>query len=352
MPSFTVYTLGASQISISGGAVLSGFSQGDGSHLMGETITLNSNAWEQVSVFDDDANFNDSENGQTLDGATTYDTLTGLTGSERVEAEYTLTVQDPDGNTYTIIGFNINEPGVTSFATVEGLAFIGDVGEFPPQGVPLTVIATSEGPGGGTTPYSAYATPPCFTPGTRIETPSGKRLIEDIEVGDYVYTLDSGARPVLWTGRTHLSARDLRDQPRLRPILIQKGAFGGQEPVRDMLVSPQHRVLLRDPMVQMMFGCEEVLVPAIHLVNGHSVVQVDSDEGVDYLHIAFDGHEIVMSDGLPTESFFPGATVMSGFDAQVCAELEALFPGCSLDKGAVAARLCLTGHDARALTPA
>lgn len=333
--------------------MLSGFTQGDGSHLAGQTITLNSNAWETVAISDDDANFNDSENGQTLDGATSYDGLTGLAGNERVEAEYTLTLEDPDGNTYTVIGFNINEPGGgTSYATVEGLAFIGGVGEFPPRGVPLTVIGTSEGPAGSTTPYSGYATPPCFTPGTRIETPSGLRLVEDIAVGDLVCTLDRGAIPVHWVGRTRLTAGDLQRQARLRPVLIERGAFGAQAPARDMMVSPQHRILLDGPAVELMFGCGEVLVPAIHLVNGRTVRQVRSDTGVEYLHLAFDGHEVVMSEGLPTESFFPGATVLRGFDAGVVAELEALYPGCAVDAGTAAARQCLTGREARVLVPA
>ena len=332
--------------------MLSGYSQGDGSHLMGETITLNSNSWVTVSISDDDANFNDSENGQNLDGLTSYDGLTGLSGTERVEAEYTLTLQDPDGNTYTVIGFNINEPGGgQSYATVEGLAFVGGVGSFPPRDVPLTVIGTNEGPDGETTPYSDYATPPCFTPGTRIETPSGLRRVEDIAVGDLVCTMDRGAVPVCWTGRTSLSARDLREQARLRPVFIAKGAFGPGAPARDMLVSPQHRILQVGHQVELLFGCDEVLVPALHLVNGSTVRQVMRPAGVDYLHLAFDRHEVVMSDGLPTESFFPGATVLSGFDAAVREELETLFPGCGLDVGAAAARQCLTGHEARMLAP-
>ncbi|MEP3347809.1 MAG: Hint domain-containing protein [Litoreibacter sp.] len=346
MAIFTVFTLEASEISISGGAVLSGFSQGDGSHLVGETITLNSNAWVQVDITDNDANFNDSENGQNLDGTTSYGTLSGLSGNERVEAEYTLTVEDPDGNSYTIIGFNINEPGVTSFSTVEGIAFIG---EFPPQGVLLTVVAASEGPSDSSTPYSAYATPPCFTSGTMIETPSGMRRIEDIAVGDVVCTLDSGAKPVNWVGRTELSALDLADQPRLRPVFIAKDAIAPGEPARDMLVSPQHRILLGGVDVELMFARDEVLVAAIHLVNGHSIRQIDGQDGVDYMHLAFDQHEVVMSDGLPTESFFPGATVLNGFDAAVRAELETLFPGCSKDKGSEAARTCLTGREAQVL---
>jgi hypothetical protein len=142
MPSTKMYTLEASNITISNGVSLSGFTQGDGSQLMGQTITLGSNTWKTVDVFDTDANFEDSDNSQTLDGAQTYNGVSHASVL-RVEAEYRLTVQDPDGNSYTVIGFNINEAGGgPSYGTVEGLSFIGPIGCFPPHGVPLTVIGT------------------------------------------------------------------------------------------------------------------------------------------------------------------------------------------------------------------
>lgn len=350
MASYTVFTLEASEISISGGASLSGITQGDGSHLMSQTITLNSNDWQSVQVSDDDANFNDSEGGQVLDGAQTYDGVSHASGL-RVEAEYTLTVQDPDGNTYTLIGFNINEAGGgASYGTVEGVAFVGGVGGFPPQGVPLVVIATSEGPAGSSTPYSGYATPPCFTPGTLIDTPSGPRLVEELKPGDLVQTVDHGAQPVHWVGRTDLSGQDLWLQPRLRPVHVAANAFAPGMPARDMQVSPQHRILMSCAQTQLYFGAEEALVPAAFLVNGTSIRQQMRSEGVCYLHIAFARHEVVMSDGIATESFLPGAMAVSGLEASVRAELESLFPGCGQEDDELrAARICVKGPAARLL---
>lgn len=132
MPTTTLYTLEASDVTVSNGVSLSGGNQGSGIQLMNQTITLNTDAWVTVDVFDSDTNFNDSDSSQTLDGAQTYGGV-AYTGGQRVEAEYTLTVQDSSGNTYTVIGFNINETGApNSYGTVEGLAFIGPVGGFPP----------------------------------------------------------------------------------------------------------------------------------------------------------------------------------------------------------------------------
>lgn len=348
MPTTTLYTLEASDITISGGASLSGITQGNGSQLMGQSITLGTNAWKTVDVADTDANFNDSDNSQTLDGAQTYDGVSYANGL-RVEAEYTLTVQDPDGNTYTVIGFNINEPGAAnSYGTVEGLSFVGPVGGFPPVGVPLTVIGTSEGPGGATTPYADYATPPCFTAGTLIETDRGGIDVADLAIGDLVHTLDDGLQPVAWIAHTVISRRDLVDQARLRPILITQGALGDGLPLRDMRVSPMHRVLQGGVRAELLFGSDEVLVPAAHLVGTAGIVQVLPTGDVCYIHIAFDRHQIVCSDGAWSESFLPGAEAISGLDHAVRAELIAIFG----DMPVIAARPCLKRHEAAVLRAA
>src|SRR5690606_22883964 len=145
-----------------------------------------------LSINDNDANFEDNDASQTLNGAQSFGG-TAYAGGTRVEAEYTLTLRDPGGNIYTVIGLNINgaTPGAT-YATIEGLAFIGPVGGCPPVGVPLPVTRTGEGPTGGTTPYTGYATPACFTPGTLIDTVEGARDIDSLQIGDWVLTLDHG----------------------------------------------------------------------------------------------------------------------------------------------------------------
>lgn len=120
MPTCTIHALGDLQMTRSGGAQLSGLTRGDGSHLVGVTVTLNSNAWEAIDVFDSESEYQASDNSQPLDGAQTFDG-TSHADSRRVEAEHQLKVQDSDGNTWSLIGCDINEPGVTSHATVEGL---------------------------------------------------------------------------------------------------------------------------------------------------------------------------------------------------------------------------------------
>ncbi|MDT9694193.1 Hint domain-containing protein, partial [Streptomyces sp. P9(2023)] len=84
------------------------------------------------------------------------------------------------------------------------------------------------------------------------------------------------------------------------------GALGAGVPARDLVVSPQHRVLVGSRIAQRLFGCGEALVAARHLL-GLAGVSVDHPAGgLTYLHLGFEHHEIVRSEGMWTESFFPG----------------------------------------------
>ena len=67
------YTFEKSLISVSDGESLSGFTQGDGSHLVGKTTTLDCRAWKTVEIKDNAANFKDNDGNQRLDGAQSHD---------------------------------------------------------------------------------------------------------------------------------------------------------------------------------------------------------------------------------------------------------------------------------------
>lgn len=314
-----VFALGASNITVSGGEQLSGITQGDGSHLDGLTITLNNNSYEGIDVTDTDPNFADSDNSQRLNGAQTFDGI-NYDNNRRVEAEYELLLEDPDGNQYRVLGFNINEPGVTSFATVEGLAFVGGVGGFPPIDVPLTVISSTEGP---SVPFTSLASPPCFTDTTWVETPEGERLLAGLQPGDLVNTFDHGPKPILWIGKAHIPRAIMRHDARFRPVRVAKDAFGPGMPSRDTLLSPQHRVLIRGWQGELYFGEEQVLVPIIKLINDRTIISDHRIESVTYVHVLFDGHEIINADNLLSESFLPDALDESATSHEVLR----IFPG-------------------------
>ncbi|MEP4198187.1 MAG: Hint domain-containing protein [Aliishimia sp.] len=192
----------------------------------------------------------------------------------------------------------------------------------------------------------------CFTPGTLIATPKGERLVQDLTAGDKVFTRDNGVQQIKWGGRRDVSASELTNKPKWNPILFQKGALGRGLPERDLLVSPNHRMLLTADMAEVMFGEREVLIAAKHLTGLDGVTQVTSS-GVSYLHIMFDQHEIILADGSWTESFQPGDTSLRGIGDAQRGELFSLFPELNTKQGLRsygAARKSLKKHEAQVLT--
>lgn len=106
----------------------------------------------------------------------------------------------------------------------------------------------------------------CFCKGTLIETRRGAVPIEDLDAGDYVLTRGGEYHPIRWIGHSSFDQIDLAAKPGLRPVRIAKGALGADLPERDLLVSPQHRVLVRSVIAQRMFDTPEVLVSAKKLL--------------------------------------------------------------------------------------
>ena len=90
-------------------------------------------------------------------------------------------------------------------------------------------------------------------------------------------------------------------------------------------MSPQHRILITGWQAELLFGEDEVLVPAISLVNGTTVTQ-DPCDIVRYIHLLFDRHQLVTTSGLISESFFPGQEGLAGLGSDTRDELLTLFP--------------------------
>lgn len=201
----------------------------------------------------------------------------------------------------------------------------------------------TDGNGVTDTAYVTLNSVPCFVAGTLIATQKGEKPVEDLVLGDLVLTNDHGPQPVRWIGRRRVAAKD-----KLAPIRIRANTFGRH---RTLLVSPLHRVLIRDGLAELLFGERDVLVAAKDLVNDFSVRPVIGGE-VEYVHILFDNHEIVFSEGLATESFLPGPQVTDSFEQDVIDEICTIFPELDPATGtgySPSARRTLKGFEARLL---
>ncbi|MEP3442252.1 MAG: Hint domain-containing protein [Sulfitobacter sp.] len=179
----------------------------------------------------------------------------------------------------------------------------------------------------------------CFTAGTMVDTPNGPRLIETLAEGDLVTTLDHGPQRIRWIGARRVSGHGVH-----APVCIRKGTLGAQA---DVLVSPRHRILLGGWRSELLFGADEVLIAAKDLINDDSIRPAPC-AWVTYVHLLFDDHQIVQTQGVLSESFLPGDYILDASAALVRDELQSLFPELARGAGGYgrsARRIC-TGQEA------
>lgn len=166
----------------------------------------------------------------------------------------------------------------------------------------------------------------CFTAGTLIRTIDGLVPAEDITQGMLVWTKDDGYQPIRWIGTRRMTRSELAEHANVRPIRIKAGALGDNLPERDLLVSPQHRILVNSKIVHRLQGEDEVLVSAKHLLQVEGIdVENDLSE-VTYVHFLFDRHQIVESEGAETESLFTGPEALKAVENEARKEILAIFP--------------------------
>lgn len=170
----------------------------------------------------------------------------------------------------------------------------------------------------------------CFGPDTLIKTSHGVVPVNELAVDDLVETVDHGLQPIRWIGVSRLSKEDLSKSPKLRPMRITAEALGPQCPVTDLIVSPQHRILVTSPIAERMFGTEEILLPAVKLLPLDGVNVVEQSADVEYWHFMFDRHEIIWANGAPAESLYLGPEALKSMSREAYREVMAVFPGITL----------------------
>lgn len=192
---------------------------------------------------------------------------------------------------------------------------------------------------------------PCFTPGTMIATPRGERPVEDLKEGDRIITRDNGIQEIAWVGHKRITGQQLVKNPHLTPILIKRGSLGQGLPERDMMVSPNHRMLVASDKTQLYFEETEVLAAAKHMAGASGIHAVDV-MATTYIHFMFERHEVVLSNGAWSESFQPGDYSLKGIGNSQRNEIFDLFPELATKdglEGYQSARKSLKKHEAQLL---
>jgi hypothetical protein len=164
----------------------------------------------------------------------------------------------------------------------------------------------------GDVKITSYEDTICFMAGTMIRTPDGEVPIETLKRGDLVLTNDGRSVPVDWLGIQTVSLR-FADKMRVLPIRIRAGAIAENVPSRDLLVSPDHALLV-----------EGALIQAGALVNGASIVRDNNvPTTFTYYHVEVADHSLILAENTPAETFVDNVDRL-GFDNW--AEHEALYP--------------------------
>lgn len=188
----------------------------------------------------------------------------------------------------------------------------------------------------------------CFTPGVMVATKRGRVLVEALRPGDMVVTRDNGLQELAWIGRRDLGLGDLLAAPEHAPVRIRRGALGNGFPDRDLVVSPQHRILMQGAVAELHFHEPEVLAAAVHLV-GRPGIERLRPATTSYIHVMFEKHQILSTNGCWTESFQPGSWSMSGLGSTQRDEILSLFPNLAETPGLAdygAARRVLRAYEA------
>jgi len=167
---------------------------------------------------------------------------------------------------------------------------------------------------------------PCFCRGTRIKTSAGWVRVENLTPGCLVLSGDGSYKKLRTCLQTKVSKAEMAWNPKLRPVRIISGALGAGLPLRDLLVSRQHRMLVSSPIAKRMFDHREVLLSAIKLT-GLPGIFVDHDVvSTAYFHLVFDDHELIWAEGALSESFHTGAQALEALDDAAREEVFTLFP--------------------------
>ena len=291
-------------------------------------------------------------------GAATNTTVTDNNSQLVVGESVTL----GDGRTATVLGSGTVQPGVRVAGVIVPLGNRVPVVVLRsgsqiifmyPEGAPNILGAVALITSVQEVPYTFPGGPICFAADTLIETKLGLVAAASLQPGMSVMTRDNGFQEIVWVGSRHLSGDLLRAGDKMRPILIRQGALGPDMPARDMIVSPQHRVLVNSRIILRLFDVSEALVAAKHLVGLPGIEEAPWEEGVTYTHFMCEKHEVVLSEGTFTESLYTGPEALKAVGSEGRAEILRIFPSLALDgtdrTAPAAARKLLTGREGRGI---
>lgn len=144
--------------------------------------------------------------------------------------------------------------------------------------------------------------PLCLAEGNLIETEAGPVPVQDLVPGCRL--ICPTGRPLRLLAVLAETLPDGRMAARL-PVLIRANAFGRQRPARELRVTQQHRIAVTGPQLEILFGLDAALVPALGLVDFQETV-IGYAERPRYYHLLCDRHDLCLAEGLAVETLLWG----------------------------------------------
>lgn len=164
---------------------------------------------------------------------------------------------------------------------------------------------------------------PCYAPGTLIDTPEGPRAVETLRPGDLVMTLDHGPMPIRWVRSSDHPLEEVEVDA--KPVLIAAGALGSGLPTHNLIVSPQHRILVGGRgQLQGPFRTE-AFAPAKSLTSLPGIRHMKGKSQITWVHFACDRHEVVFANGCLSESLLLGLIAINGMTGTERSALTDIF---------------------------
>ncbi len=159
-----------------------------------------------------------------------------------------------------------------------------------------------------------------------IEIDQGARAVETLEPDTLIALAGGGFARLRLNLLSEISAQQMQQYENLRPVHITAGALGEGLPKRDLRVSRQHRLQVSSPIAARMFGEADVLVAAVRLIEMPGIYIDPNEDALNYYHLVFDHHQVVLAEGAPAESFYTGREAIAALNPDARGEVLTLFP--------------------------
>jgi hypothetical protein len=228
---------------------------------------------------------------------------------------------DADGTLATTVGTSANIPSGTALTLIDQSVVVGAGAgatvRFDAPDINTPIVSTDDGIGD-----SGTAPPVCFAAKTLITCAGGDKPIETLKAGDLVLTHYHGPQQIRWIGKITVTRHDMEQNARKRPVRIAAFSLGQGMPAADLIVTRQHRIVAASAHVAAITGHESVFIAAHRLTELPRVSLVLPKKDMTYYHILFDRHEVILANGMPSESLYMGDQARQFISRRALIEIE------------------------------